>query len=255
MRVRAAATLQVLEGVERKRNTDKPDLFVSPVFEETKAKLLAIQDHESVNTNDKSGMETQNQNQGTASDPTSPPLKESAKTVVVVQQTIKEKEIEHRWAIWSVRYMLEEAQYAVDTVPAWLQGIMFVINMMIGSAVIYFLHTTKYRPEHGCATAFCFFCCWPCGILSICFPVDEATPTFKAEDREPEMRAEQQQEEEPPTFAHGVSEEPRISVARSMPEEPQASISNAMPEVQPAVMPTPEVESNKRESTVNVSLS
>merc|ERR1740116_443348 len=135
---------------------------------------------------------------------------------------------------------------------------------MIGSALIYFLHTTKYRPEHGCATAFCFFCCWPCGILSLCFPVDEATPTFKPEEREPEMIAGQQQAEEPPTFAqdvpeesrtsvaHGKPEEPRTSLAHGMPEEPRTSMAGGMPEVQPAVMPAPEVESNKRESTVNV---
>jgi len=276
-RARTAAALQELgrKVTGEMHDTDKPDLIVTPDIQSTRDTLQAIADSEaqSASTDGQSGTDIDNQNEGSLVDTTSPPTTPPKEiTQVVIQK--KEKEIQQRWSVWSVRYILEEAEYAADTVPAWLQGIMFVINMMIGSAVIYFLHTTKYHPEHGCATAFCFFCCWPCGILSICFPVDEATPS-RPKVPEPE-NAEEQRQEETPAFAQGVpegvrssvsygmpeahspqQEEPRSSLALGTPEAPRTSLTHGMPEVQPAVMPTPETEAgpNKGEESVNVSLS
>jgi len=72
--------------------------------------------------------------------------------------------------------ILEEAHYASDTVPSWIHGGMLVCFMMLGVLVVCILHATKHKPQHGCATMFCLLCCWPCGILSVCFPVDEAPP-------------------------------------------------------------------------------
>lgn len=52
----------------------------------------------------------------------------------------------------------------------------FLIFWVIGAAVIIHVHRTKYKATWDCATALCCCCCFPCGLLSLCFPMDEETP-------------------------------------------------------------------------------
>jgi len=103
----------------------------------------------------------------------------STDTANMMRRSKQENSAIHLWKklqMEAVKHMLEEAKYAVQTVPLWLHGTMYALNAMIGVMVIYILHTRKYRPRYGCATVFCLLCCWPCGILGLCFPIDEATP-------------------------------------------------------------------------------
>lgn len=68
----------------------------------------------------------------------------------------------------------------------------YVLVCVIGGVVVYYLHSAKYRPTHGCATVLCCLQCFPCGLLALCMPIDEATPELENE-REATARAPEEE--------------------------------------------------------------
>jgi len=78
----------------------------------------------------------------------------------------------------AIRSIEEQSSYYLDQIPDWLEWTLYIIGVVVGGMVICFLHMAKFRPVHGCATVLCVLYCCPCGFLSLCFPLDEATPGF-----------------------------------------------------------------------------
>lgn len=78
--------------------------------------------------------------------------------------------------VYAIQTLEEQSSYYLEQFPDWLEWTLYIIGVVVGSLAIWFLHMAKYRPVHGCATVFCVFYCCPCGFLSLCFPLDEATP-------------------------------------------------------------------------------
>jgi len=87
----------------------------------------------------------------------------------------------------SIRWIEDESTEWMLTVPLWLEVLLRVIGTFVGAMVVYFLHNYRYRAVHGCATVFCILLCCPCGFLTLCCPIDEATPEFNDEKEEEEI--------------------------------------------------------------------
>jgi len=87
----------------------------------------------------------------------------------------------------SIRWIEYETTEWMLTVPLWLEVLLRVIGTFVGAMFVYYLHNSKYRAVHGCATVFCIFLCCPCGLLTLCCPIDEATPEFNDGPEEEEI--------------------------------------------------------------------
>lgn len=84
----------------------------------------------------------------------------------------------------SIRFIEDETTEWMLKVPLWIEMMMRVFGVFVGAFIVYWLHHSKYRAVHGCATVFCIFYCCPCGFLTVCFPIDEATPETNDEPDE-----------------------------------------------------------------------